>query len=448
MKRNIAFFTAALAALLALSPSLSCALADPATPAPAPLRVDSDTLYPGMDKTYSEGYLPKIENGRVEIVLLLVGETADGRVTLTADLGSTADTPFVYGNYTQTVSGSGSYVFTFSIPLQKERVNGIYPIAFEARYLDSGGEATERIFTVFVTVTDGRTAGAEAAPARETAQLPELFIADCAITPSAITGGEGFSVTVSIENIGNIRAKRVKLLYSGEEGIIPADVNGALLLDDIRSGKSASATVEFTTAPDIIAGNRTFSVTLEYGDAYGESYSSTRSFLISVSQPLRITFDSISAPKEVTSGEVISFPANVFNIGKTTLRNVTVTAEGRGLYPISSVFLGDIRPGESGSGELEIFVGSLSSSGTGGAYGQTSGSYTVTCLDDGGNEYVETVPFSFTILEPDEAATAPVEEEPEPALQWWVAVLVAAAVICVIVAVTVVAKVLRAVRIR
>ena len=53
-------------------------------------------------------------------------------------------------------------------------------------------------------------------------------------------------------------------------------------------------------------------------------------------------------PKEIAAGETVSLPANVFNLGKSTLRNVTVTLNGAGLFPTSSVFLGDIPPGEAG----------------------------------------------------------------------------------------------------
>ena len=58
--------------------------------------------------------------------------------------------------------------------------------------------------------------------------------------------------------------------------------------------------------------------------------------------------DPVSLPKEITAGETISLPANVFNIGKSPLRNVTVNLTGAGLFPTSSVFLGDIQPGQAG----------------------------------------------------------------------------------------------------
>ena len=72
------------------------------TPEPTPvadkLIIDSWNLYDGMDRTYQQGYVPRIVNGCCYIIFPLIGETYDGKVTVTADLGATADSPFVFGN--------------------------------------------------------------------------------------------------------------------------------------------------------------------------------------------------------------------------------------------------------------------------------------------------------------------------------------------------------------
>ena len=65
-----------------------------------------------------------------------------------------------------------------------------------------------------------------------------------------------------------------------------------------------------------------------------------------------------------------------FNIGKSPLRNVTVNLSGAGLFPTSSVFLGDIQPGQAGYGEMKVFVGMLSmTEGYTESYGKTSAVY-------------------------------------------------------------------------
>ena len=100
-------------------------------------------------------------------------------------------------------------------------------------------------------------------------------------------------------------------------------------------------------------------------------------------------------------GETVSLPANVYNLGKSTLRNVTVTLTGAGLFPTSSVFLGDIPPGEAGYGEMKVFIGMLSmTEGYTESYGPTTGTYTVTYQDDQGVSHAEETQVSAEIKQP------------------------------------------------
>lgn len=425
---------------------------DPNAPAPTPtpsaapvvdqLRIDSHTLYGGMEKTYAQGYVPLVAEGRVYIVLPLVGQTYDGKVTVTADFGAASDTPFVMGNYSQTAGGqrhnygSGVYVFAMEIPLIKDRINGTYPVVLKADYLDALGKKAAQEFKLNVTITDGKHPRDPNEVAKVEVEKPELFISDCSVTPDVVGGDEAFTVTVTVDNIGAIRARAVRLSYGSEAaGIVPVETNSAMNLENIASGESAAASFQLRTTKDVLAGNQPFYVTLDYVDLYGGVYTSTRTFLVGVTRPAEIAYDSISVPKTVTAGETLSLPANVFNIGKSTLRNVTITVTGAGLFPVSSVFLGDIAPGKAGNGELKLFIGMLSmTEGYTESYGKTIGKYTITYTDDADEAHAIALDFSTEIKQPviEEEKKAP-ETIENPAFQWWVTILVGLAVIAIIV---------------
>ena len=428
------------------------------TPEPTPvadkLIIDSWSLYDGMDKTYGAGYVPRIVNGCCYIIFPLIGETYDGKVTVTADLGTTADSPFVFGNYSQTAAGWGRYVFMFEIPLVKGRINGSYPVTLKADYLDVLGQQKQQSFTVFVTVADGKKP--KDPDAKEAAEKPELFISACEINPNTVTGGDGFTATVTIDNIGAIRARSVRLSYGSEAaGIIPADTNSAMHLENIASGESATVSFTLRTTGDVLAGEQPFYVTLDYVDLYGGVYTNTRTFLVHVTQPAKMNCDPVSLPKEVTAGETISLPANVFNVGKSPLRNVTVNLTGAGLFPTSSVFLGDIQPGQAGYGEMKVFVGMLSmTEGYTESYGKTTGVYTISYKDDAGEEYAVSVDFATEIQKPviegekTDAEKKAEEEQKRAMSQWWISALAAFAAIAIIVAVIVVSKFARMMRMK
>lgn len=415
------------------------------------LFIDSATLYTGMNKTYAQGYMPTVQDGKAYLLLPLLGDTYDGRVSVTLDLGTTTDSPFVYGNYSQTRSAwNSAFLFSFEIPLEKSRYNGSYPIVANAAYLDANGNASVQSFTVYITITDGATPPDPNAVAKEEAEKPELFISNCTIDPQTVGGDSAFTVTLTIENIGNIRARSVKLTYGSEEtGILPADANNAMLLDNIAAGESVSAAFKLKTTKDVLAGNRSFSVTLDYVDLYSGTYTATRQFLVNVTQPVELSYDSISVAKSVTAGDTFTLPANVFNVGKATLRNVTVTVTGAGLFPTSSVFLGDILPGEAGYGELKVFVGMLSmTEGYTESYGQTYGQYVITYYDDADQEYTISIDFTTEINAPVIEASTDSTEDQKPVIQWWVAVLVGFAVIAILVTALVLAKFTREIKMK
>lgn len=429
------------------------------TPTPPPvagqLTIDSHTLYPGMALTYAQGYVPTVLDGRVYIVLPLLGQTYDGRVTVTANLGETQDSPFIYGNYSQTAAGYGKYVFGLEIPLLAERYNGTYPVELRADYLDVTGKQASQTFTVYVT-TDGKTPPDPNEVPRQEVEKPELFISACKVEPETVGGEEEFSVAVTIENLGAIRARSVRLTYGSEAaGIVPAETNNALHLDNIASEDSAEVTFRMKTTQDVLAGQQPFYITLDYVDLYGGVYTNTRTFLIQVTQPAVMGYDSVSLPKEIAAGETVSLPANVFNLGKSTLRNVTVTLTGAGLFPTSSVFLGDIPPGEAGYGEMKVFIGMLSmTEGYTESYGPTTGTYTVAYQDDQGVDHAEETQVSTEIQQPviegekTEAEKQAEAEAKRAASQWWISVLVAFAAIAIIVAVIVVNKFARMMRMK
>lgn len=413
-----------------------------------PLRIDSTNLYEGMEQTYGQGYIPRVENGKAIIILPLVGRTYDDKITVTADLGTMKDSPFVFGNYSQTAGISdGAYVFRVEILLETKRINGAYPVTMKADYLDAEGNQAQQSFTVYVTITDGSDPSAQ--NTKEAAEKPKLFIRSCEMDSKLISGEDNFTVTVTIENIGSIRARSVLLTYGSDTvGIIPDEVNNVMHLNNIASGNSQTVSFGFQTTKDVPAGNQTFYVKLDYEDLYAGIYTETRTFLIQITQPAEVEYDSIVVPGQVTSGETFLIPINVFNTGKSTLRNVTATISAPGLFPLSSVFFGDILPGQPGNGEMEVYAGRLSmTDGYTQDYGKAGGIFTITYTDDDGEIHKEEMEFSTEILRPVMEAEES-DKEQETVGQWWISVLVAFAIIAILVAVIVTTNFTRMMRMR
>ena len=65
------------------------------------LYIDNQNIYEGMNKSYSEGYIPTIENGSVLVVVPLKANNTikDSTITASVDLGTGETIPFVQKNY-------------------------------------------------------------------------------------------------------------------------------------------------------------------------------------------------------------------------------------------------------------------------------------------------------------------------------------------------------------
>lgn len=132
------------------------------------LMIDSQNCYEGMEKPYAEGYLPKIENGFVRLIvpILATGELQNHRLQVSLDFGDGAAAPFVMKNYNKTIflkttsvnGGSQtveSYVADFQLELKEKRNNGSYPVQVEVKGIAEDGSAVSKEFRIYVTITDG-----------------------------------------------------------------------------------------------------------------------------------------------------------------------------------------------------------------------------------------------------------------------------------------------------
>ena len=408
------------------------------------LIIDDKHLYENMDLTYEQGYVPVVENGYAYLTLPLLGETYDEKVTVTLNLGSPSSSPFVFGNYSKTVTPEdGVYIFAFAVPLSGSRINGTYPVILTAKYLDSRGSQAQQDFTLYVTITDGSnppSASTGGSGGRQTVTAPQLFIKSCQIEPGTVGGEETFTVSVEIENIGNLQARNVLLSYgSSNSEILPVETNNMINLGEINRAESKSTSFEMKTTKDVLAGNQSVFVKVDYIDIYGGSFSESRNFSIRVTQPAEAATDPILFPKQVTAGETVPVSVVAYNTGKSTLHNVTVTVNGGGMIPKSSAFFGDLPPGQTDSGTIEVYIGTLSMTGGAGDYGKTDGVCKITYTDDDGVKQSIETKFSSEILAPkeDEGESA---EEKKAASQWWISALVAFAVIAITTSIIVTAR--------
>lgn len=137
---------------------------------PTSLEIDTENIYDGMDKAYENGYVPKISNGMMHLVLPLLsnGEIHDNEIKVSLNLGSSASSPFEIANYEKTFELEKAkpqnreenvelFLVEFDVKLSSSRTNGVYPVFVNVSGYDDSGSAINCTYTLYVTITDGKS---------------------------------------------------------------------------------------------------------------------------------------------------------------------------------------------------------------------------------------------------------------------------------------------------
>ncbi|MBR5948792.1 MAG: hypothetical protein IKZ82_09155 [Clostridia bacterium] len=419
-----------------ISVLLLCIASVPAS-AEGELYIDTKTVYDGMTASYSEGYIPTVENGEARIVLPLKGGTGS-TLTVVPDLGDANSCPFVYGNYNMSMkrNGKGVFVIDLKLKLAESHVKGVYPVVFDV----TSSEGATGSFTVFITVP---TSANE--PKTEEGYV-DFHIGNVAC-PESIEAGSDFSAKLTVKNIGGAEAKNVKLNYSCEAAaLIPLVNTHFLLLDDLAAGESREVDLPLHLAKDAASGRYGINVELSYRTAEGSEMTMRDCFYVEVSSPISIAFDEPDFSNGVTEDTPVFLSANIYNTGGTPVYDVFVSVEGQGVYSNMStlrVYHKSIMPGETAPGQLEALFYSakqyLNPDGT------LPVTYRVTYKDESGKQYEENRVYNVVLYpaKADEPAATPEPAKVNTQGQYWTVLIAIISVIAVITAITIARTVTR-----
>ena len=163
------------------------------------------------------------------------------------------------------------------------------------------------------------------------------------------------------------------------------------------------------------AGQYHFTLAMDYADAKGNVYTGEGRVKCSVNQPVKMQFDPLSIPSELTVSDVVEAQAFAMNLGRSKVYNVRAVLEADGLTAAGTIFIGDIEPGAQGQASAQITVSGLS--GGGSLYGETEGTLTFYYENEAGEELSEVTSFQTAIASPFLGSGSEPEDESG---QWWI----------------------------
>lgn len=418
---------------------------------PTTLEIDTENVYEGMDKAYEDGYVPKVQGGFVYLVLPLLsnGDIYENEIKVSLNLGSSSSSPFEIANYVKNFSLEKIkpkdseeeielFLVEFDIKLSSARVNGVYPVVVNVSGYDDSGSTISCIYTLYVTITDGKSNEPQKTYVETPTAEPVVFISNSVMDPQKAMAGEEFTLTLTLKN--SVATKSVKNMMvkvdTGNLHINLLEDTNTFQIDKIAADGETKLTLHFDTDPSIQAGKYTLQFSFKYDSSKTLNLSSSSTAIIEILQPTNMELVLPRFPESVTVGETIPLSLQVMNMGRDRVRNVRCVISGSGFAPANTGYIGTMEAGSTARTEVELYIMALNTSGDnkdGNQYGNTVGTITLIYEDESGQEFSQEVQFETAVKRPTVQITpADTTEEKvkENTSQWWVSVVILGGVIC------------------
>ena len=290
----------------------------------------------------------------------------------------------------------------YSVTLYAAEASGrSYPIKIGAEPLsgEPGGGAVQY---VSVFARDGEGSGAA---------TPQLMIDRYSYGGSHVMAGRAFFLNLSLYNTSDKRLSNIKVTLSSEDGaFVPVDSSSSFFVESIGPRGSVERSVHLSAKPSAEQKTTALNVSMSYEDSSGNAFTADDIVSIPVTQETRLTVDEVIPPYECYVGQFSFAEVQFYNMGKTTLNNLIINAEGDfDIMESNSYFVGNMESGHSDSYSFSFLPRQE---------GPVEGKIVFTYENDAGDKIVHEVPFVFQAMEMPVWDDIDPFEETETSMPW------------------------------
>lgn len=348
--------------------------------------LDEKAHLPGMEKSWYQGYEPETAGNVLTLLLPIRSDKAAGPVT--ASLHLLDPDVYLLKNEPEAVKAEaqeGLYGIALRLPLQSAPVNGDYPAVIRICGQTQEGAALETELPYVI-----RIRGGAANPEKE---KPELSLS------GALTVGEEGVLYLTLRNPAKtLSLTEGEVLLAESSGSVTVTGRSRLSLPEILPGETFALEIPVLTGGRAAVSLHRFNVSVSCR-VLGQERLVEESFMLPVTQEMRMEMGSLDVPPTAVEGDVASMSLLIMNLGKADLCNAMATLELEGISARQSVLAGNIGPGETRQARISF-------SPLRGQPGLKRGTVTLRCEDEYGNVKEEQFPIELTVVE------APKDEEP------------------------------------
>lgn len=280
---------------------------------------------------------------------------------------------------------------TFSVTMfAKKDADGSYPIQITVNALsgeNAGGAA--QYASIFVTKESSGSA-----------KTPQLMVDQYNYGGPSVMAGREFSLSLGMINTSDKNLSNIKIAIVSDDGtFVPVGSSNSFFVENVKAGEHITKELRMSSKPAAEQKTSAVTVKMSYEDEGGQAYTAEDTVSIPVMQVTRFVVDQIVPPYECFLDNPASASVQFFNMGKTTLSNLKINAEGDfDITESNSSYVGNMASGASESYSFNFIPRQL---------GPLEGKVIFTYENMDGIETTYEEPFLFEVTE------MPVWEEPE-----------------------------------
>ncbi|MBB6214030.1 hypothetical protein HNQ80_000099 [Anaerosolibacter carboniphilus] len=241
-------------------------------------------------------------------------------------------------------------VFYFKVRTNVEEK--IYPLKFSIEYSSRSGSTYNQSITINVKIENKL-------------KIPSLHLNRVEIEGKKLTSGKTKSVTLHIENTGDLTVKDIDVGLGGftNDGLILGNTVDTKSIKVLEGRKQQGVVFEIAADSDMESGTYSLDLTMNYKDEYNKTYKNETKIYLPVDGigegENNFSFDNITYP-EGTIGTNSDFKISfdLKNIGDSEAKGIQVSVDGGNeILPKSSPVknIKSLMPGESRNFEFVLF---------------------------------------------------------------------------------------------
>ena len=289
--------------------------------------------------------------------------------------------------------------FDFPFRVKKDAVNGTYAIQFKVYHLFANTNLQETTpaetdITTYVQIRYGKEPEKEEKPEETPVPDPStaiLLLEDYTMNPQEVKAGEEFDLTLRIRNTSDRTVTDVKsTLEEAKSTIVPVNGTNSFFIERIKAGETVEKTIRVRATPS--AGVEPVSLTLKNEFVQEDAAKTSQdTFSLPIVQVANLSLDTPNYPIDCYQGESFNLMMNLYNKGRTTLYNVSVTFESDAMSADENYYAGNMESGSTREYDVMITPNADAS-------GQVDGEIVVTYEDEDGNQTEKRTPVTVNVV--------------------------------------------------